>query len=238
MTELFLGKALDLETTVSMPYLNLITEALERSRQFSAVDRSAYHLGPEYLFGREGSPLAIGPLCRVDHDRVRVKLRIQFSTRVVRKARDDPVARRLDYALAFLLDSGLRRGRFEVAERHRNCHVVSLNDPAVVTDEGQQRYRLWSAESEIPTGLVFALLPPLEDNSVRQFAVEEGFELRTIDRSGKAERLGAFSVPSGRFTGAVLGVVVVLRIVGSGLRGGVKDADREHQSTSSPRRET
>ena len=93
---------------------------------------------------------------------------------------------------------------------------------------------LWAST----TRLVLTLLPSLEDDSVRQFAVQERFELRTIDRSGKAERLGPFSIPSGRFTGAVLGVVVVLRIVGSGLRGGVKDADREHQNTISPRRET
>jgi hypothetical protein len=72
---------------------------------------------------------------------------------------------------------------------------------------------------------MLALLPALEGDAVRQFAVEQRLELRAIDRSGEAKELCSPSVPLGGFAGAVLHVVVVLGVIGAGLRGGSKDAD-------------
>jgi hypothetical protein len=121
-----------------MADLDLIAEALESSCKLGAVDRPAQHLCPEHLLGRERPPLAIGPLRRVDHDRMRVKLGIKFPARVVGETRDDPAASRFDRALAFLLGAGPRRGGFKVSERLGDRPVVRLTDPDVVAHQGQQ----------------------------------------------------------------------------------------------------
>ena len=65
------------------------------------------------------------------------------------------------------LMSGLRGGRFEVAEGCSHRLVVRLQDLAVITHEGEQRDRLGGAEGEVPTRLVLAFLPPFQNDSVR-----------------------------------------------------------------------
>src|SRR5215470_2425108 len=102
-----------------------------------------------------------------------VKLGIEFPARVVVKTRDDPVARRLDRALAFLPGTSPSRGGFEVTERLGDRLVMGLSDPAVVAYQSQQRNGLGSAEREIPARLMLALLTALEDDAVRQFALQE-----------------------------------------------------------------
>ena len=84
---------------------------------------------------------------------------------------------------------------------------------------------------------MLAFLPPFQNDSVRQFTVEQRLELGAIDGSGEAEGRRALPVPLRRFPRSALGVVVVLGVVGPGLGGGVQDADGEHQNTS-PWRET
>src|SRR6476620_10347042 len=120
-----------------MRYLDVVTNELKRSRKLCAIDRPAEHLGAEHLLRGQRSPLSVPTSGRIDYDSMAVKLRVQFPAGVMCETCNDPVAGRLDCALAVLLDTGLRDGRLKVFERLSHRQVMRFDDSNVLCNERQ-----------------------------------------------------------------------------------------------------